>query len=113
VLKSSLSTPLKLLLETMQQTNYGRIENLSIQNGEPVFDPLPRIVKDIKLGTSDNGPRPELEASDFLLKKEHIDLFENLRRLKNATIQSIEVKAGLPFRIIVEQRILEYPYKLR
>lgn len=104
--KSSLSTPQKRLLETMQKINFGRIETLSIVRGEPVFDPPPRIVKDVKLGAADNGARPELEAGDFALKREHIELFDNLRRFGNGTIESIEIKAGLPFRLTtIEERM--------
>ena len=51
------------------------------------------------MGAADNGARPELEAGDFALKREHIELFDNLRRFGNGTIESIEIKAGLPFRL--------------
>jgi hypothetical protein len=104
--KSSLSAPQKRLLETMQRMNFGRIEGLSIRSGEPVLNPPPRIVKDVKLGAADNGARPELEAGDFALKREHIELFENLRRLGDGMIECIEVKGGLPFRLTtVEDRV--------
>jgi hypothetical protein len=103
--KSSLSAPQKRLLETMQQMNFGRIESLTIHKGEPVFTPLPRIVKDVKLGSADNAPRPELHTMDFALKREHVELFENIRRIGDGTIERIEIKAGLPFRILFEERI--------
>jgi hypothetical protein len=102
--KSSLSTPQKRLLETMQKMNFGRIENLSIRSGEPVLSPAPRVVKDVKLG-AENGSRAELQSGDFALKREHIELFDNLRLLGNGTIECIEIKAGLPFRITVEQQM--------
>ena len=98
--KSSLSTQKKRLIETLQRTNYGRIENLLIRECEPVLNPPPRVVKDIKLGAADTGARPELNTEDFALKREHIELFEYFRRLGNGTIECIEVKAGLPFRLI-------------
>jgi hypothetical protein len=104
--KSSLSTPQKRLLETMQRMNFGRIEGLSIRGGEPIFSPPPRIVRDVKFGAPDNGARAELEAGDFALKREHIELFENLRRLGQGIVECIEVKAGLPFRMTtVEERM--------
>jgi hypothetical protein len=103
--KSSLSAPQKRLLETMQKMNFGRIEGLSIRGGEPNFSPLPRIVRDVKLGAADSGSRPELNSDDFALKREHIDLFENFRRLGHGTIECLEVKSGLPFRFsTVEER---------
>lgn len=103
--KSSLTNPQKRLLETMQRMNFGRIEGLLIRGGEPSFTPPPRVVKDVKLGAADNGVRPELDACDFALKREHIELFENLRRLGNGKVETIEIKGGLPFRLIVEEQV--------
>ncbi|MBZ5623504.1 MAG: hypothetical protein LAQ69_33000 [Acidobacteriia bacterium] len=103
--KSSLSTQQRRLLETLQKTNFGRIERLTVRGGEPVFDPPPRIVKDVKLGAAENGVRPELAAIDFALKREHVELFENLRLIGDGTVESLEVKSGLPFRLTFAQRI--------
>jgi hypothetical protein len=104
--KLSLSSSERRLLETMQKLNFGRIEGLAIRAGEPVVNPPPRIVKDVKLGSADNRARPELQSEDFVLKLEHVELFDSLRRFENGTIECIEVKAGLPFRITtVEERM--------
>jgi hypothetical protein len=103
--RSSLSTPLRRLIETMQRTNYGRIEGLTIRDGQPVFEPPPRLIRDVKLGAADNGPRPEIHASDFVLKREHIELFENLERVGDGIADCLEIKAGLPFRMAMEERI--------
>lgn len=102
--KSSLTTPQRRLLETLQKINFGRIERLEIRNGEPMFDPAPRVVKDVKLGNSDNEARPELKSGDFALKREHVDLFQNLIRIGSGTIEAIEIRHGLPFRILFEQQ---------
>ena len=102
--KSSLSTPQQRLLETLQKTNYGRIEGLCVSEGEPVFSPPPRVVKDVKLG-ADSGARHELESSDFVLKREHVELFEQLRRFGNGTIECLVIKGGLPFLLTLEQHI--------
>lgn len=101
--KTSLTAPQKRLLETLQRTNFGRIEHLVVRDGQPVFEPAPRIVKDVKLGSPDNEARPELEAPDFLLKREHLDLFETLTNFGTGTIEAIEIRHGLPFRILFEQ----------
>ena len=105
VTKGSLSAPQRRLLETLQKTNYGRIEGLNVRKGEPTFCPLPRVVKDIKLGAPDNGARPELESGDFALKREHIELFEQIRRLGDGTIRCLVIKGGLPFLLSLEQTI--------
>ncbi len=39
--KSSLTRDQRELLETCQSVNFGRIENLVVQGGRPLFDPPP------------------------------------------------------------------------
>lgn len=101
--KASLSPSRHRLLELMQHINFGRIENLVVRDGQPVFDPPPRIVRELKFG-GENGPRPELEAADFLLKQQVVEFFAFLDRQRNGVIDVLEVKHGLPFRMIVEDR---------
>ncbi|GIW90485.1 MAG: hypothetical protein KatS3mg109_0917 [Pirellulaceae bacterium] len=100
--KSDLSTNRFRLLELMQTINFGRIECLAIHNGEPVLEPPPRVIREIKFG-GENGPRPELEAHDFLLKTQVVELFEHFDRLGTGMVDVIEVKHGLPFRMIVTE----------
>lgn len=99
--KRSLSAPRKRLLETMQRLNFGRIENLAVRDGDPTFNPPPRIVQDIKIG-GENGPRPELACEDFALKNQVAELFDHLSRVGNGSVAIIEVKHGLPFRLVIE-----------
>lgn len=100
--KSALSGARRRLLETMQRLNFGRIENLAVHAGEPAFDPAPKIVQDIKIG-GENGPRPELARDDFALKSQVAELFDHLNRVGDGTVAVIEVKHGLPFRLVIEQ----------
>jgi hypothetical protein len=86
----------------MQRLNFGRIEGLVVQDGRPVFDPRPRVVREIKFG-GENGPRPELAKADFALKAEVRQLFAQLEALGDGVVSSLEVKHGLPFRMIVEE----------
>ena len=99
--KSAMSEPRKKLVESMQALNFGTIENLLIRHGDPILDPPPRIIRDIKLG-GENGPRQELQKHDFLLKQEIVELCEHLDTIRNGTVCLI-VKHGIPFRVLVEQ----------
>jgi hypothetical protein len=99
--KSSLSHRRRKLLEIMQNLNYGRIEDLSIERGEPVFDGASTF-KEIKLG-SENYPRPELHQSDFVLRNEVLELFRYLDELGNGRIPLIQVRSGLPCRVVIRQ----------
>ena len=102
--KSSLSAPRRRLLEVMQRLNFGRIAGLKIRNGEPVFQPAPRIIQDIKIG-GENGPRPELTIEDFALKSAVVELFDHLSQIGDGTVESIEVKYGMPFKLVVEHAV--------
>lgn len=100
--KSSLSLARTGLVEWMQRIDFGTIEYLVIREGEPVLDPRPRVIRDVKFG-GENGPRPERALDDFVLKAQVLDLFAQLDSLSNGTISRLEVKHGLPFRMQVEE----------
>jgi len=102
--KISLSPGRRRLLELMQQINFGRIDGIAVRDGEPIFDPPPRVVREIKFG-SENGPRPELGIGDFALKAQVVELFAQLDELGDAKVGSIEIKYGLPFRMSVEETV--------
>ena len=100
--KSSLTPSQQKLLTEMQRINYGRIEGLSVRRGEPVMDPPPRIIREIKFG-GENGPRAEVGKPDFTLKAQVRDLFAQLEALGDGVIPCIEIQRGLPFRMTVEE----------
>jgi hypothetical protein len=90
------------LLELMQSINFGRIEGLAVLDGEPVLDPPPRVIREVKFG-GENGPRPELDAGNFLLKTQVVELFQHFDHLGDGTIDVLEIKHGLPFRMLVAE----------
>jgi hypothetical protein len=85
----------------MQRLNFGRIQNLVVRDGEPVFDPAPKVIQKVKIG-GENGPRPELSCEDFLLKKQTVELLEAIADLGDGTVLIIDVKHGLPFAVEIE-----------
>jgi hypothetical protein len=88
----------------MQEINFGKIEKLLVQGGEPVLNPAPKIIKEIKFG-GENGPKRELEVEDFALKAQVVELFSYLTVLDNAVVASIDIRHGLPFRMNVVEGI--------
>ncbi len=102
--KSTLSSGRKRILELMQYINFGRIDGLIIKNSEPVFDPPPRVVREIKLG-GENSPRPEIESDNFTLKSKAVEFLSHLDHLCNGSVETIEVKHGLPFHMRIEEPI--------
>jgi len=100
--KVSLSTRQQRFLEWMQRLNFGCILDLAVRDGQPVFDPPPRLVREVKFG-GENGPRPETAKTDFALKAQVQDLFAHLEAMGDGVVQCIEVKHGLPFKMTVEE----------
>jgi hypothetical protein len=98
--KSSVSLPRRKLIEIMQSRNFGRFEGLFVCNREPVLDPLPRIIREIK-ASGENGSRSEIAVNDFLLKSQVVELFQFFDKLGNGLIEVLEFKHGLPFRWFV------------
>ncbi len=88
------------LLKLMQEINFGRIEQLKVRAGQPVLEPLPRIVREHKFG-SDNGPRDERRLEDFFLKEQVVELFDELERLRDGVVDVLTVKHGIPFNMQV------------
>jgi hypothetical protein len=94
--KSQLTTARRKLVELMQRINFGRIEQLQVRGGEPVLDPEPRVIRELKF-CGDNNPRPEASRSDCGLRPQHLDLFQNLDQLRDGTVAVLIVKHGIPF----------------
>jgi hypothetical protein len=97
--KSTLSPSRQKLLQAMQRNPFSNIETV-VRGGDPCFDPPPIIRREIKLGV-DAPARTDSESGDFALKRAVTDLFEHLDRLCDGSVVMIEVRHGLPARLIL------------
>jgi hypothetical protein len=98
---SDLSPARQTLVRLCQSINFGSIENLRVEHAEPVFDPPPLVLKDVKLD-GDEGPRPESALADFVVSAEVVRLTCRLDELKSGIIRHMEVRAGVPRRVVLE-----------
>ena len=105
---SQLSAPRRALVRLFQSVNFGHILGVTIQNGDPVFHPEPTVLLDVKLDV-DEGQRPETDLPDFALRDELRRLMARLDQLKNGRIERIEVRSGIPRRVVIERRLTEAP----
>ena len=95
---SSLTTNRQKLLQAMQRNPFSTID-IIIKGGEPSFGPPPKITREIKLGL-EASPRP-LPDRDFALKRAVNELFEHFEQLRDGSVVTIEIRHGLPARLIV------------
>ena len=101
--KSSLNPVQRQTVEIIEALGFGSIERLWIRSGLPCHEPEPRIVQTIKLD-SEPERQPDDGHADLTLKKEFESLFDQLSRLRDGVVD-IEVRHGLPFRLVLERRI--------
>jgi hypothetical protein len=99
---ASLTPQRKQFVRELQRINFGRLEALHVRDGQPVLLPSPGIVREHKFA-GENGPRPELHSTDFALKQQVVELFAFFDELQNGIIDVLEIKHGLPFRMIVTE----------
>ena len=96
-----LSAPRQYLVRLCQLINFGRIEDLELRRGEPVFSPAPQVFIDVRLDLEDVA-RPEQGLPDFAIPEEMRRLLARLDAIQDGNIERIEVRAGIPRRLIVE-----------
>ena len=97
---SDLSPARQKLIRLCQEINYGSLRGLLIREREPVFDPPPVLLVDIKLDCGTLA-RIETDLRDFVLKSETVQLMDHLDRLVTTTIELLEVRAGIPRRLLL------------
>src|ERR1700674_3741144 len=92
-----LSAEQRSLLEMIRVHQFGRVENMSIRAGQPILGQNVKIVRVARLG-GENGTNA-VPSGEYELKRPVRNLFDELARLQNGTVISLEFRHGLPFRL--------------
>lgn len=103
---SELSAPRHALVRLCQSIDYGQILDLHVRDREPVFNPAPTLLLDIKLD-AECGGRPEAEMADFTLCNEVCRLLDRIDELGEGRFDRVEVRAGIPRRVMIQRRLTE------
>ena len=101
---SQLSASRQVLVRLCQNINFGQIQDLHVRNSELVWDPAPTVLSEIKLDIEE-APRPENELSDFKLSAQIQRLMRRLDQLRDGRIERIEVREGIPRRLVLTSRL--------
>jgi hypothetical protein len=109
---SSLPAQHQRLVRLMQEIDFGRIENLQVRDGLPVFDPPPRAVTDLKFG-AENGPHSQITNSEFALKQPVIELVAHMTRMGRGVVELLLIRHGVPFSMSVEVAVFTACQTLR
>ena len=101
---SDLSSARQALVRLCQDVNFGQILDLRMENAEPIWNPGPTIVSEVRLDIEEI-PRPEGELPDFKLSSEIQRLMFQLDQLRDGRIEKIEVRGGVPRRLVLTSRL--------
>lgn len=100
--RQALTGDAQRLVDLMQRIGFGRIERLRVTDGAPTFEPMPRIVREVKLGAEQTG-HAVARLADFTLKQAVVDLLVELKVINDGVVALIEVRHGLPCRLVLEE----------
>lgn len=98
---SQLSPARQALVRLCQDVNFGQILDLLVRNAEPIWDPIPTILSELRLDIEET-PRAESKLPDFRLSSEVLRLMRQLDQIKDGRIAKIEIRDGLPRRLVAQ-----------
>jgi hypothetical protein len=101
---SALSPARQKLVRISQAVDFGELQSIPVRDGDPIFDGTSLAILDAKLD-KDEMPRSELCLTDFTLTAEVIRLMSRLDAIKSGTILRLEVRAGIPRRLVIQSRV--------
>ena len=100
--RSTLSPAQRTLVALMQNVGFGQILDLIVRKGEPVLEPMPRVLRSVRLGI-ETGPAPEIRTGDFALKTEVVEMLRQLDQLRDGVVHRVDIKNGLPISLVIEE----------
>lgn len=92
------------LVALMHELGYGRIGNLRVRDGEPVFDPSPTIKRVYQFG-KETTARAAAGGISLALKRKVQELLEVMDKERSLDIEELKIEDGLPVAMIVTQDI--------
>ena len=98
---STLPSETQRLVDLMTELGFGQIEHLLVRGGTPQFQPLPRVVREIKFG--ERQAAPARMPTDACPKRHVVELIAALARIGDGIVERLEVRHGLPFRMVVAE----------
>lgn len=96
--RSALTPARQRLVELVRTIHFGRIENLMVRDGQPLFDSGETVVKEVKFG-GENTPRTGHATAP--LTDRTVEMFRYFDSLGDCHVRFLEVKHGRPFKMNV------------
>jgi len=92
------------LVQVMREHQFGRIENLRIEGGQPLLRPDTKIVRVARISGAADAPEVA-DKGAFELKAAVRDLFGQLEKLNSGTVLRLEFRYGIPWLLETEAEV--------
>ena len=102
---SAVSPRRQRLIRICQALHFGVLRGIRVENGDPILE-NGSMLSEERLDLPEQQ-RPEILLEDFALPQEWRRLFARFDAIQNGSIERIEVRAGIPRRVIFESRMSE------
>jgi hypothetical protein len=102
---SAVSPRRQQLIRICQALHFGFIRGIRVQGGEPCLEAAV-LVADERLDIPEEV-RPEIRLDDFNLSQEWRRLLVRFDQIQDGAIERIEVRAGIPRRVLFESQVPE------
>lgn len=100
-----LKKPEQNVINLFRTINFGRIENLIVENGLLKATPDSRKISTSNFEHDDREHRVSRTDGDFILNEQQKRFFERIHRLENGRIKSISIRAGLPVSAEIDEAV--------
>ena len=97
---SDLSPARQALVRLCREMFFGQVSGLIVRDGEPVLDPPPSVLVEVKLDSHEESSAPGA-IEDFKLGKEILRLMARLDEVQNGLIVRLDVRYGAPARMLI------------
>ena len=103
---SHVSEQRRCFIRRCQDIGFGKIVRLAVRNTEPVFEQQTEVFVDLKLDADHDGTTPERQLIDFVLSAEITRLFSAFDRIRDGVVEHVEVRFGIPRRVVYKSPTL-------
>src|ERR1017187_5523002 len=100
---SDLPDSIRVLALTMHSVRFGRFENLLVKDGEPWFDPPPRLIRVTRIERTSADSALDVDSGDWALSSHFVKLVEEFGHIENGIISRLEFRHGLP--VLIEASV--------
>lgn len=93
------------IIRLIRETQFGSITNIRLTDGQPIIDKNTEVSVEYKLSGID-ASREALSEEDYLRKPQVRTMFERFRTIGSGSIECLDVRDGLPFKMTVTRKAL-------